>query len=133
MWGSEEQSEPDERAETPPGAGIHRAGDHVGRARLHDDECRNRDAGGEDAAEADERKAATARSERGAERRDEHRRGQRNRPRRVPEPRLRDAQSRDGEATDGQDVGTSRPPPVESGESEHGTQERWRQHAERAE
>ena len=100
MWGPEEQSEPDELAETPPGAGIHRAGDHVGRARLHDDERRNRDAGGEDAAEADERKAATARSERGGERRDEHRRGQRDRPRRVPEPRLCDAQSSDGEGAE---------------------------------
>ena len=98
MWGPEEQSEPDELAETPPGAGIDRAGDHVGRARLHDDERRKPDAGGEDAAEADERKAATARGERGGERRDEDGRAQRDRPGRIPEPSLRDAQRCQGES-----------------------------------
>ena len=132
MWRSEEQPQPHELAETPPGARIHRSGDHFDGIRLRDDHARQRDAGGEDAAEADDRETATARCERAGERRDEDRHGQRDRPGRVPEACLRDAQSRDCEGAQAEDVGPLRPPPVESGEGEDRGQEGRGQHTERA-
>ena len=132
MRGPEEEPQPHELAEAPPGAGIFSAGDHLDRVRVGDNQPSEHEAGGEDAPEAYDRGATTARRKRRSERRDEDRRGQRDRPGRVPEPRPRDAQSRDGEGAEAEGVGTPRPPPVETGQGEDGTQKRRGQHTERA-